>query len=140
MAPHPCGCLTADRATDSAPDEAAVARELGDARARAWRCPCATGEDPPQSADELHPLAQEAVDRVSALTGARGMTTCPLWYARLPWVGEACRERKWAERGLLAQRVGEAAPAYMDAIDCIDASVNARMADDLRRAREKRDG
>lgn len=63
---------------------------------------------------------------VEALCGAGGLTTCPLYYLRLPWVHRAARARKWAERGQLPVVEPHPPNALIEAIDEIDGALSAR--------------
>jgi len=126
-----CGCAILDRSErEPDPQVAATQRERGERMRRVWCCPCGTREPPPESAEALPEAAREALDAVEHVTGARGLTTCPLFYARLPWVAEAVRARRWAERGDLRTRYPDPPAVLLDAIDAVDAGIGARQAAD----------
>lgn len=126
-----CGCATLDRAERARdPDEAEAYRDKGARERAVWRCPCGTGALPPGDPAELPGPAREALVAVEHLTGARGLTTCPLFYARLPWVRDAVEARKWAERGELRSYAGAPSRVLLDAISAVDAGIAARQAAD----------
>jgi len=139
MSDLPCGCEMLRRAERIDDETRPQLEECGRARQAAWRCPFG-GHDLPDDAEALPAVAQETLVAVERLTGARGMRTCPTFYARQPWVREACAGRKWAERGELRTRYGEVSGVLCEAIDLVEHSIAARMADDSERARSKRDG
>ena len=140
MSDVPCGCELLRLVERDDNDETRPQLEdSGRARQANWRCPFG-GHDMPDDAEALPPPAQETLVAVERLTGARGLRTCPMYYARQPQVAEACRARKWAERGELRTRYGEVSGVLMEAIELVDYSIGARMADDSERARSKRDG
>lgn len=138
MSDLPCGCELLRRA-EREDDAREQLEDSGRARQANWRCPFG-GHEPFGEAEELPAPAQETLVAVETLTGARGLRTCPMYYARQPQVAEACRARKWAERGELRTRYGEVSGVLMEAIELVDYSIGARMADDSERARSKRDG
>lgn len=135
MSDAPCGCEMEMRAERQADElhEAAL-REQAAVWQRRWKCPRATRQPPPDVVD-LPQQAADALASVERLTGAAGLTTCPLHYARDPAVAEACKARKWAERGELRSAVGVPSAVLIDAIDLVDRSIAARHADDSARAK-----
>lgn len=138
MSDLPCGCELIGRAERSnEPEVAAQMREQGEARQANWRCPFG-GHEPPANADELPGPAQETLEAVGTLTGVKCLRTCPLYYARLPQVAEACKARRWAERGELRTLYPDPPGVLLEAIDLVDAGISARMADDMARTKSKR--
>jgi hypothetical protein len=140
MSPHPCGCIAlheADR--ERLPEDAQLVRDGALARQLGWGCPERTGRPPPSSADDLHPLAQEVLARVADLTEARGLTTCPLYCTRAPWVAEVCAwRREAAEGGGLEPITGPPTQLQVEAIRTLNRAIAMRDADDRKRADEKR--
>lgn len=140
LGPTGCGCAQIERAErEPDPDGAAVLRASGERLQRVWQCPCATGREPPASAEGLPAPAQEALEHVERLCGGGGFTTCPLFYARLSWVRESVRARRWAERGELRAYTGEPTRVLLDAIDAVDAGIGARQhADEIERENKRK--
>lgn len=140
MSPYPCGCVAQNEADrEGNPDDARKLREAAQDRARGWCCPEATGRPAPDSADDLPPLAQEVLARVADLTEARGLTTCPLYCTRPPWVAEVCAWRREAsEGGGLEPIVGPPSQTQVEAIRVVNRAIAMRESDDRRRAAEKR--
>lgn len=102
----------------------------------AWGCPIKTGRAPDRGAlDAKHLEALQATER---LTGAK-CDTCPMFYARLPWVREAVAALNWRDKGALRDRVGWPTRALVTAIDAIDAGDNARQRDDHERRERDRE-
>lgn len=139
MSDVPCGCELLRRAERDDDETRPQLEDSGRARQANWRCPFG-GHDMPDDVEQLPAPAQETLVAVERLTGARGLTTCPVYYARQPWVREACNARRWAERGELRSRYGEVSGVLCEAIDLVEHSIAARMGDDGERAKSKRKG
>lgn len=135
----PCGCKLLDDAEAVTDERAREGLEaLGKESAAKWRCPSYTGEECPSEASDEVRSTLVAVER---LTGVGELTTCPCWYTLQPAVGIACNARKWAERGLLRERLGEPSLALMQSIEVIDAALIARdSAERKERERERKNG
>lgn len=131
----PCGCSIA-RDADKEPDEQAaqVLRESAAEYRRQWQCPGAGGKEPAECSLE----ARESLVSVERLTGTKGLTTCPHWYASRPWAHHAARARRWREHGHL-DAVATPTSALVYAVEEIDAGVSARQQDDDERRERKRD-
>jgi hypothetical protein len=104
----------------------------------AWKCPRRDlpRHAPPQPEPITSPQAKQALEWVANLTGAEGLCTCPLYYARLEWVSDVIRLRRWWKSGQLAQRLPHPSGVVVDAIDAIEDSITAREAWEMQRAME----
>lgn len=136
MSDLPCGCELARRAERESEEIRPELEEQAVARQRNWSCPFGR-HDLPDDVSRLPGPAQETLVAVETLTGARGLTTCPLYYVRQPHVAEACRARKLAEQHLLTVRYGDVPGVLLEAIELVDAGINARLADDSERSKQK---
>jgi hypothetical protein len=121
---EPLDRVARDRFTGDAP----IAQE-------GWRCPRAGYQADPES---LSPKHRETLVAVEKLTGAK-CSTCPNFYARMPWVHEAVNARRWRDKGALRERVGWPSTVLVRAIDLVDRSDAMRVRDDLERDRQKRE-
>ena len=134
MTDTPCGCDLLERAKTTR-DRRVKAQLLADGAKfqSVWKCP-RRAQVPKGEGPELPPAAREALDAVRDLTGAEGLETCPMYYARLEWVGDVVRLRRWFQKGQLHLREPHPPAALVDAIDCLEDSVAMREAWEVERA------
>lgn len=143
IAPVGCGCqMREDSAEDDDPIEAETFEQLAPDACERWQCPAADerawklarlGVPPPADADHLDDECREVLVAVERLTGARGLTTCPLFYTRLPSVHHAAAARRWAERGELRAKVGAPSAVLVHAVDLIDEGTARQMRREAKR-------
>ncbi len=135
MSHAPCGCdLERCAASELDPAAAQTLEDAAPAAQDAWRCPNAGhGSLDASDLDENH---REALVAVGRLTGFRDAQTCPLWYARLPWVRRATEAWEWREKGCLDAIESPLTGAMRDAINAVRDGVNARQAYDLEQSRK----
>jgi hypothetical protein len=133
----PCGCAIEDAAARSDPEAAAVLALDAIACKEAWRCPRATGCPPPRDASGLPPAQREALANVERLTGFKGGTTCPCFYASLDWVHEAVEAHDYWDKGQLQLIDDAPSSALLAAVRAVRLGISARKLDDAeRRLRE----
>lgn len=80
------------------------------------------------------------MERAARVTGLplQELQTCPRWYAAQPIVKEITRARKWADRGVLAERYGGEIPSFVfEAVDVLDDACADREAEDAEALRKK---
>lgn len=133
VGPVGCGCeLREDAATAADESTRAALEAVAPAACERWQCPAADarawylaqlGVPPPETADHLDEGCREVLAAVERLTGAKGLTTCPMFYTRLPWVHAAARARRWAERGELRAAVGHPTAVLISAVDLVDRGI-----------------
>lgn len=129
MKPAQCGCDRLAEAAKIEDDESRLDEVAAAERnQREWRCPCAGFPVPSDGDPPLAGPCASVAEGVSRLTGFENIKTCPLWYARLPWVDRVCRARVWQrmERGRLEDIEPVVSGALVDAILAVSDGVNAR--------------
>ncbi len=127
MSPAPCGCARIEEAKKLRDKTERALKELDAIEERsAWRCPNYTNRPPPERIDDIGPDQREALRAVEDLTGCDGCTTCPRWYAGLPWVVEAVEAYGDSERGELLIEHPMPSAVLMEAIRLVRRGVNER--------------
>jgi len=142
MQMHPCGCsLKHDAEREPDPDGRTEKQRIADEFARGWRCPIAMGEP---SFGAVGPCDRdggrgETIAAVERLTGAdlSDVTTCPVVMAYRDDVHRAMRAWRWRRRGGIRNVEPNPPAALLDAVDEIDAGVEACKAEAERRAAQK---
>jgi hypothetical protein len=105
--------------------------------AEAWQCPI-KGYPLQETTDHLPPTCHTALRAAEALTGASDFTTCPLAYARLPWVQETSAIYARLKDGIpLSDQVGAPSQVLLEALDCVREGVKAREAYEIEQIRQK---
>lgn len=136
---HPCGCDLLEKAKTTKDKRVRERYQTdGEHFQRAWKCP-RRERIPPRETAELPKEAQDALSAVKDLTGAEELQTCPLFYARLDWVGDVVRLRRWFQKGQLHLRNPYPSGVLVDAIDCVEDSVAMREAWELERIQAQAD-
>jgi hypothetical protein len=136
MSDTPCGCDLLEEAKLVRDPRVKASKESdGKHWQEVWQCPRRSHPTPARPMDHR---AKETLNRVCDLTMAEGLTTCPLYYARLDWVGDVVRLRRWFLKGQLHLRVPHPPAVLVDAIDCIEDSVAMREAWEVDRAVNER--
>jgi hypothetical protein len=132
-----CGCdQVHDAETETDEVVRAIKKNDGPIAQNAWGCPFVTGRDPDrESLDEDH---EEALVAVENLTGVR-CSTCPNFYARMPWVREAIAASRWRDKGVIRERVGWPTETLVKALDLVDRGDSLRTRDEYERAEQKRE-
>lgn len=140
MVDTPCGCDLIERAKTTR--DRRVKDQLlkdGEHFQAVWKCPrravIPKGESP-----DLPPAAVQTLEAVQDLTGAEGLQTCPMYFARLEWVGDVVRLRRWFQKGQLHLREPHPPGPLVDAIDCLEDAVAMREAWEVQRATEAGNG
>jgi hypothetical protein len=85
----------------------------------------------------LDAKCRDVLVAVERLTTAKGMRTCPCFYARTPWVHETRFARQWREHGSLRDRVGWPSIGLVAAIDLLDTADSAARFDDIERQKRE---
>lgn len=139
MSDVPCGCdlieqarLTKDRRIK------AQKQSDGEHFQKVWNCPRRSGA-PDKCQPVTDPAALAALENVETLTGAGELTTCPVYYPRLEWLGDVVKLRRWWKSGQLGMRMSHPPAVIVDAIDCIEDSVSMRESWEFDRAKEDRE-
>jgi hypothetical protein len=136
MKDTPCGCDLLEEAKLVRDPRVRASKESdGKYFQEVWQCPRRKNCPP---ARPLGPKAQETLAGVATLTMAEGLETCPLYYARLDWVCDVVRLRRWYLKGQLGLRMPHPSAVIVDAIDAIEDSVSMREAHDIDRAMKDR--
>ena len=102
-----------------------------------WQCPL-KGYRLQPTTEDLPPVCHTALRATEALTGAGDFTTCPLAYARLPWVQETSAIYARLKDGIpLSDQVGAPSQVLLEALDCVREGVKAREAYEIEQIRQK---
>jgi hypothetical protein len=103
-----------------------------------WGCPVDPLGTAPPAAAALPERCRGALAKVETRFGARGLTTCPVWYAKAPWVHRAVEAFSVLDKSVFTALYPNPSRRFLRAVLAVRDGVERRLTWDRENPPEKK--